>query len=92
MLRGAFTNPAVTNPLLPDRPAPGGPASSADGTDVLPVYEAAATHRAAGHTLVVVAGRNYGAGSSRDRAARVPALLGVRAVIALPANASTGPT
>ncbi|MFD5667115.1 aconitate hydratase [Streptomyces anthocyanicus] len=47
-----------------------------------PVHEAAATYRAAGHDLVVVAGRNYGAGSSRDWAAKAQALLGVRAVIA----------
>ncbi|MFG2957511.1 aconitate hydratase [Streptomyces sp. NPDC048291] len=46
------------------------------------MYEAATTHRAAGHALVVVAGRN-GAGSSRDRAVKAPAPLGVRAVIAV---------
>ncbi|MFE9181368.1 aconitate hydratase AcnA [Streptomyces sp. NPDC007126] len=83
MLRGAFTNAAVRNRLLPSAgDVTGGHAYSADGSAVLPVHEAAATYRAAGHDLVVVAGRNYGAGSSRDWAAKAQALLGVRAVIA----------
>ncbi|GHG93913.1 hypothetical protein Srubr_34470 [Streptomyces rubradiris] len=41
MLRGAFTNPAVTNLLLDDRPAPGGHTYTADRPRVLPVHEAA---------------------------------------------------
>ncbi len=83
MLRGAFTNPAVTNLLLADSPGRrGGWARSADRTAVLPVHEAAPTYRAAGYDPVIVAGRNYGAGSSRDWAAKAQALLGVRAVIA----------
>ncbi|MDX2939363.1 aconitate hydratase AcnA [Streptomyces ipomoeae] len=86
MLRGAFTNAAVTNLLLDHdsvaRSGPGGHARTADGAHVLPVHQAAPTYREAGHDLVVVAGRNYGAGSSRDWAAKAQALLGVRAVIA----------
>lgn len=85
MLRGAFTNAAVTNLLLDDadaQPGPGGHAYTADGAQVLPVHLAAPTYRKAGYDLVVVAGRNYGAGSSRDWAAKAQALLGVRAVIA----------
>ncbi|GHG99667.1 aconitate hydratase AcnA [Streptomyces lanatus] len=82
MLRGAFTNPAVRNLLLTGRTAPAGHAYTADGSDVLPVHLAAPTYRDAGYDLVVVAGRNYGAGSSRDWAAKAQALLGVRAVIA----------
>lgn len=82
MLRGAFTNAAVTNLLLDRQPGPGGHAATADGTDALPVHQAAATYRELGYDLVVVAGRNYGAGSSRDWAAKAQALLGVRAVIA----------
>lgn len=81
MLRGAFSNAAVVNRLLDSTP-PGGHAYSADGTRVLPVHEAAPTYREAGWDLVVVAGRNYGAGSSRDWAAKAQALLGVRAVVA----------
>ncbi|WNM34789.1 aconitate hydratase AcnA [Streptomyces sp. Li-HN-5-11] len=82
MLRGAFTNPAVKNLLLDDHPGPGGHAYTADRSRVLPVHEAAPTYREAGYDLVIVAGRNYGAGSSRDWAAKAQALLGVRAVIA----------
>ncbi|GAA2280148.1 hypothetical protein GCM10010145_60050 [Streptomyces ruber] len=82
MLRGAFTNPAVTDLPLSDRPGPGGWARTAGRTAVLPVYEAAPTYRAAGCDPVIVVGRNYGAGSSRDWAAKAQTLLGVRAVIA----------
>ncbi|MEU4892722.1 aconitate hydratase AcnA [Streptomyces sp. NPDC044780] len=82
MLRGAFTNPAVDNLMAPDRPGPGGHAYTADRTRVLPVHQAASTYREAGYDLVVVAGRNYGAGSSRDWAAKAQALLGVKAVVA----------
>ncbi|WP_228034074.1 aconitate hydratase [Streptomyces spongiae] len=88
MLRGAFTNAAVANLLLDTdthadaQPGSGGHAHTADGTHVLPVYQAAATYREAGYDLVVVAGRDYGAGSSRDWAAKAQALLGVHAVIA----------
>jgi aconitate hydratase len=82
MLRGAFTNPAVKNLLLEDHPGPGGHAYTADRSSVLPVHEAAPTYQEAGYDLVIVAGRNYGAGSSRDWAAKAQALLGVRAVIA----------
>ncbi|MFF7656660.1 aconitate hydratase AcnA [Streptomyces sp. NPDC007983] len=81
MLRGAFTNAAVVNQLL-DGSERGGHAYTAGRTAVLPVHEAAPTYRAAGYDLVVVAGRNYGAGSSRDWAAKAQALLGVRAVVA----------
>ncbi|MGR3931825.1 aconitate hydratase [Streptomyces sp. BRA346] len=82
MLRGAFTNPAVTNLLPGIRSGAGAHTYTADRTRVLPVYEAAPTYRDAGYDLVVVAGRAYGAGSSRDRAAKAQALLGVRAVVA----------
>ncbi|MET9718117.1 aconitate hydratase AcnA [Streptomyces rochei] len=83
MLRGAFSNAAVQNRLLRSvGNLTGGHAYTADRSAVLPVHEAAATYRAAGHDLVVVAGRNYGAGSSRDWAAKAQALLGVRVVIA----------
>ncbi|MDH3414322.1 MAG: aconitate hydratase, partial [Gammaproteobacteria bacterium] len=49
---------------------------------VLSIYEAAEAYRSRGTPLIVVAGRDYGAGSSRDWAAKGPALLGVRAVLA----------
>lgn len=81
MVRGAFTNADVHNRLVGDGVGgPGAWASTADRSQVLPVREAAASY---GDTpLVIIAGANYGAGSSRDWAAKAPALLGVRAVIA----------
>ncbi|MGW2327556.1 aconitate hydratase AcnA [Streptomyces sp. NPDC001700] len=82
MLRGAFTNPAVANLLPGTQKGPGAHTHTADRTRVLPVHEAAPTYRDAGYDLVVVAGRNYGAGSSRDWAAKAQALLGVRVVVA----------
>ncbi|GAB2893045.1 aconitate hydratase AcnA [Streptomyces mayteni] len=83
MLRGAFTNAAVANLLLPEgERGRGGHARAVDGERILPVHEAAAGYRAAGVPLVLFAGRNYGAGSSRDWAAKAQALLGVRAVVA----------
>jgi aconitate hydratase len=50
--------------------------------EVMPIYDAAMKHKAEGTPLVVVAGKEYGSGSSRDWAAKGPRLLGVRAVIA----------
>src|SRR5205809_6599755 len=47
----------------------------------MPIYDAAMMHKAAGTPLVVVAGKEYGTGSSRDWAAKGTNLLGVRAVI-----------
>jgi aconitate hydratase len=52
-----------------------------DGT-IVPIFDAAETYRSRAVPLVVIAGREYGAGSSRDWAAKGPALLGVRAVVA----------
>jgi aconitate hydratase len=84
MLRGAFTNPALRNRLLPaGEQARGGVTYTADGASLLPVTEAAQTYRRAGLDVIVVAGRNYGAGSSRDWAAKAQALIGVRAVAAV---------
>ncbi len=83
MLRGAFTNPAVSNLLLPpESRGGGGHAYTADRDRIEPVDPAARTYREAGLDLIVIAGRNYGTGSSRDWAAKAQALLGVRAVIA----------
>jgi aconitate hydratase len=83
MLRGAFTTRNLKNRLVGDaHPHTGAHAFSADGTQVLPVYEAARSYREAGIPLIVMAGINYGAGSSRDWAAKAQALLGVQAVVA----------
>lgn len=82
MLRGAYTNKAVRNRLVGDRGGAGAWAWDADRRAVLPLYDAAATYVQRGIPLLVFAGRNYGAGSSRDWAAKAQALLGVRAVVA----------
>ncbi|MNM70994.1 Aconitate hydratase [compost metagenome] len=81
MLRGAFTNKSVRNRLLGEQqPGPGAWAWNADHSQCLPLYDAAQSY--AGTPMVVFAGINYGAGSSRDWAAKAQALLGVRAVVA----------
>ena len=83
LLRGAFSNRRLRNEVLSAETTPaGGHAFDLTGSRVLPVYEASAAYREAGVPLVILAGRNYGAGSSRDWAAKAPALLGVRIVVA----------
>ncbi|MCU1724294.1 aconitate hydratase AcnA [Pseudomonas sp. 5P_5.1_Bac1] len=83
MLRGAFTNKSVKNRLLGEQqPGPGAWAWTADHSACLPLYEAASSYAAQGTPMVVFAGINYGAGSSRDWAAKAQALLGVKAVVA----------
>ena len=80
MMRGTFANVRLRNSLAPGtegcwtRHLPGG--------DVLPIFDAAMRYRDERTPLVILAGREYGTGSSRDWAAKGPALLGVRAVIA----------
>ncbi len=80
MLRGLFGNPRLRNELAPAG-SPAGATRYHSG-EILPVLEAAARFARERTPLVIVAGRNYGAGSSRDWAAKGPAFLGVRAVIA----------
>jgi len=80
MLRGIFSHPRLRNELVPAG-TPGGWTFDPAGA-IRPVYDAGADYRAAGIPLLVFAGKNYGAGSSRDWGAKGPALLGVRAVIA----------
>jgi aconitate hydratase len=81
MLRGLFTNRSVCNLLDPGL-SPGYTRYGADGA-VLPLWQAADRYRADGSAVVIVAGERYGAGSSRDWAAKGLWLLGVRAVLAL---------
>ncbi len=77
MMRGTFANIRIRNEMVPG--VEGG--VSRYGDTVLPVYDAAMRHKADGTPLVVVAGKEYGTGSSRDWAAKGTMLLGVRAVI-----------
>ncbi len=81
MVRGTFANPRLRNLLVPARP--GGWTVDPVGGEEATIFDAAASARQAGIPLVVVAGRMYGSGSSRDWAAKGPALLGVRAVLAV---------
>src|SRR5690242_21717490 len=78
MMRGTFANIRIRNEMVPG--VEGG-MTSYDG-QVMPIYDAAMRHKADGTPLVVVAGKEYGTGSSRDWAAKGTILLGVRAVIA----------
>jgi aconitate hydratase len=80
MLRGTFGSVRIRNELTPG--TDGGVTRHMPDGEHLPIHEAADRYRAEGVPLVVVAGALYGAGSSRDWAAKGVRLLGVRAVIA----------
>ncbi len=77
MMRGTFANIRIKNEMVPG--VEGG--MSRYGGEVMPIYDAAMRHKADGSALVVIAGKEYGTGSSRDWAAKGTNLLGVRAVI-----------
>jgi aconitate hydratase len=84
MMRGTFANIRIKNEMLsnPDgSPVEGGYTKGPDGQQTS-IYEASMAHQADGTPLVVFGGEQYGAGSSRDWAAKGTALLGVKAVIA----------
>lgn len=78
-MRGTFANIRIKNEMLDG--VEGGYTKGPDGVQTS-VFEAAMAHQAAGTPLVIFGGAQYGAGSSRDWAAKGTALLGVRAVIA----------
>ncbi|MFI5713911.1 aconitate hydratase AcnA [Kribbella sp. NPDC051620] len=78
MMRGAFANLRLRNALADG--VEGG-VTRKDGV-LLPIFDAAMAYQREEIPVVVVAGKNYGTGSSRDWAAKGPALLGVRAVLA----------
>ena len=80
MARGTFANVRLRNLLLPGEEGPV-TVHLPSGTR-MPIYDAAARYAAEGVPLIVLAGREYGSGSSRDWAAKGPRLLGVRAVLA----------
>ena len=79
MMRGTFANIRVRNEMLDG--IEGGYTKGPDGKQTS-IFDAATAYREAGTQLVVIAGEQYGAGSSRDWAAKGTALLGVKAVIA----------
>ena len=80
MMRGTFANVKLQNVLADGRK--GGWTRDFLTGEVRPLFDAAMGYEAAGAPLVVVAGKMYGSGSSRDWAAKGPALLGVRAAFA----------
>jgi aconitate hydratase len=80
MMRGTFANIRLRNQLAPG--TEGGWTLYLPGSEKMPIYDAAVRYREAGVPLVVIAGKEYGSGSSRDWAAKGTRLLGVRAVIA----------
>ena len=80
MIRGTFANIRIKNQLL-DGVEGGFTRDFTNGGEQAAVYDAAVNYRAAGIPLVVLGGKEYGSGSSRDWAAKGTALLGVRAVI-----------
>jgi aconitate hydratase len=80
MVRGTFANIRLRNQLAPG--TEGGVTLHLPGGEAMSIYDAAMRYQKEGVPLVVIAGKEYGAGSSRDWAAKGPLLLGVRAVIA----------
>ena len=80
MMRGTFANIRLRNELAPGTEGPF-TRLLPDG-EIVSIYDASLAYRDAGVPLLVLAGKEYGSGSSRDWAAKGPALLGVRMVIA----------
>ena len=80
MMRGTFANIRLQNEMVPGS-AGGVTKYMPDGTE-MSIYDAAMQYQAAGVPLIVVAGKEYGTGSSRDWAAKGTRLLGVKAVVA----------
>jgi aconitate hydratase len=79
MVRGTFANVRLRNKLVSTE---GGFTRHLPTNTEMSIFDASEKYRAAGTPLVILAGKEYGSGSSRDWAAKGPALLGVRAVIA----------
>ena len=79
-MRGTFGNVRISNALVPDRE--GNWTLHFPTGEVVSIYDAAMRYQEAGTPLVILTGKEYGTGSSRDWAAKGPALLGVRAVLA----------
>jgi aconitate hydratase len=80
MMRGTFANTRLRNEMAPQHD--GGYTRHFPGGEELSIYDAALRYQQEGMSLVVIAGKEYGSGSSRDWAAKGPLLLGVAAVIA----------
>lgn len=79
MMRGTFANIRIRNEMTPGQE--GGITRYIPTGDIMPIYDASMLYQAAHHDLVVIAGKEYGTGSSRDWAAKGTNLLGVKAVL-----------
>ncbi len=79
MMRGTFANIRIKNEMVPG--IEGGVTKHLPDGTVMPIYDAAMLYQKEGVPLVVIGGKEYGTGSSRDWAAKGTKLLGVRAVI-----------
>ncbi|MGU9865358.1 aconitate hydratase AcnA [Kluyvera ascorbata] len=80
MMRGTFANIRIRNEMVPG--VEGGMTRLLPDDKVMSIYDAAMAYQQQGTPLAVIAGKEYGSGSSRDWAAKGPRLLGVRVVIA----------
>lgn len=80
MMRGTFANIRIRNEMVPG--VEGGMTRHLPGTEVVAIYDAAMQYQQENIPLAVIAGKEYGSGSSRDWAAKGPRLLGIRVVIA----------
>jgi len=80
MVRGTFANIRIRNQLAPG--TEGGWTTHIPSGDVMSIYDASMKYQEAGTSLVVLAGKEYGTGSSRDWAAKGTMMLGIKAVIA----------
>jgi aconitate hydratase len=79
MMRGTFANVRIKNSLVPG--VEGGVTRHMPDGERMSIFDAAMRYRSEGVPMIVLGGKEYGAGSSRDWAAKGPCLLGVRAVI-----------
>ncbi len=80
MMRGTFANIRIRNEMAPG--TEGGVTTYVPEKAVMSIYDAAMKYQVTSTSLIIVAGKEYGTGSSRDWAAKGPMLLGVKAVIA----------
>jgi len=89
LVRGTFANIRLKNLMVPGveggvtrhLPSPIGRGTGGEG-EIMPIFDAAEKYKADGVPLVVIAGKEYGTGSSRDWAAKGPMLLGIKAALA----------
>ncbi|AWM39386.1 Aconitate hydratase [Gemmata obscuriglobus] len=86
MMRGTFANVRLRNRLVPPRedgtPVEGGFTRHLPGTEVVSIFDASMAYQKDGVPLIILGGKEYGSGSSRDWAAKGTNLLGVKAVLA----------